>query len=60
MWGDPKPLRKTEDGGWRWGQNGKTYFGPNAKDRAIKQGIAILRTKKEIDDDGYVIFQYGE
>jgi hypothetical protein len=58
MWDDPKPLQKTEDGGWRWGDKGKTYYGPSAKDQAIKQGIAILRTYKEIDEDGYVIFPY--
>ena len=27
--------------GWRWGKRGKCYTGPNAKLKAIKQGIAI-------------------
>lgn len=27
--------------GWRWGAAGKCYTGPEARQRAIKQGIAI-------------------
>lgn len=27
--------------GWKWGDEGKCYTGPNGKEKAIKQGIAI-------------------
>lgn len=30
--------------GWRWGTHGKVYFGPNAKDKALKQARAIKAT----------------
>lgn len=37
------PKRCEQDGnqGWRWGRKGKCYTGDNAKQEAIKQGIAI-------------------
>lgn len=38
------PLKKcTNNGssGWRWGDSGKCYTGPNGKKQAIKQGIAV-------------------
>jgi hypothetical protein len=38
------PVKKcNEDGksGWKWGDEGKCYVGPNGKQEAIKQGIAI-------------------
>ena len=54
-----KQLQKTEDGGWRWGDKGKTYYGSNARDLAVKQGLAILRAYKEIDEDGYEIFPFN-
>ena len=37
------PIHKvTKDGktGYRWGESGKTYFGPSAKARATAQGRA--------------------
>lgn len=37
------PVRKV-DGGYRWGKSGKIYFGKNAKQKAILQGIAIEKS----------------
>ncbi len=37
------PLTKCSEGGksgWKWGNSGKCYFGPDARKRAIKQGFA--------------------
>ena len=35
--------RCTSEGksGWRWGTSGKCYTGPDAKAKAIAQGVAI-------------------
>lgn len=35
------PVKKTSSGGYKWGEKGKTYYGPNAKEKAAKQGRAI-------------------
>jgi len=38
------PLKKCADNdksGWKWGDEGKCYVGPDGKKKAIKQGIAI-------------------
>lgn len=38
------PLKKcSNDGnsGWKWGDSGKCYTGPDGKKQAIKQGVAI-------------------
>ena len=38
------PLKKCENNnlkGWRWGDSGKCYTGPEGKKQAIKQGVAI-------------------
>lgn len=38
------PLKRCQNNGqsgWKWGDSGKCYTGPNAKKMAIKQGIAI-------------------
>lgn len=37
------PLQRCgkDNKGWRWGQSGKCYTGPGAKQKAIKQGVAI-------------------
>ncbi len=38
------PLNRCSDGGssgWRWGDAGKCFIGADAKQRAIKQGVAI-------------------
>ena len=38
------PLQRcTAEGasGWRWGESGKCYVGPDAKAKAIAQGVAI-------------------
>jgi|TARA_R100001163_G_C5021766_1_gene164395 hypothetical protein len=43
------PLKKcSEDkqSGWKWGDTGKCYTGKNAKQKAIKQGIAIEGPEK--------------
>ena len=43
------PLKKcTTDnkGGYKWGNEGKCYTGPNAKKEAIKQGLAIEGPEK--------------
>jgi len=36
------PLQRCGEGnkGWRWGEKGQCYSGPNAKKKAIKQGLA--------------------
>ena len=43
------PLKKCSDGGksgWKWGDSGQCYLGPDGKKKAIKQGIAIEGPKK--------------
>ena len=34
------PVIKTSNGGYKWGRNGKTYYGKDAKNKAAKQGMA--------------------
>jgi hypothetical protein len=36
-----KKVRTKKGTGYRWGQTGKIYYGPNAKERAERQGRAI-------------------
>lgn len=55
---DPKPLNQIEGNGWRWGQAGKVYYGPDAKDRAVRQGLAILRTRKGIKEEENTYLSY--
>ena len=46
------PLRRcTEDGksGWRWGERGKCYTGPDAKSKAMAQAVAIGDVGKRRD-----------
>lgn len=33
--------------GWRYGKSGKCYLGPDAKKKAIKQGLVITRKTGE-------------
>lgn len=43
------PLKKCgSDGksGWKWGDSGKCYTGPDGKKKAIKQGVAIEGPEK--------------
>ena len=43
------PLKKcSEDkqSGWKWGDQGKCYTGPEGKKKAIKQGVAIEGPEK--------------
>ena len=43
------PLKKcSEDkqSGWKWGDQGKCYTGPEGKKKAIRQGIAIEGPEK--------------
>lgn len=43
------PLKKcSEDkkSGWKWGDSGKCYTGPEGKKQAIKQGVAIEGPEK--------------
>lgn len=40
------PVRKTKNGGYKWGKTGKTYYGKNAKKRALKQAKAISINRK--------------
>lgn len=43
------PLKKCSDNeksGWKWGDAGKCYTGPDAKKKAIRQGVAIEGPKK--------------
>lgn len=42
------PLKRCQDDGkdgWKWGDSGKCYTGPGAKEKAKKQGRAIERQK---------------
>jgi len=44
------PLKKcTSNGksGYKWGDSGKCYTGPNAKNQALKQGRAIEANKSK-------------
>ena len=40
------PVRKTKSGGYKWGESGKTYYGKDAKQKAVRQGRAIQANKK--------------
>jgi len=43
------PLKRCEVNskpGWKWGDSGKCYTGSGAKERAIKQAVAINMDKK--------------
>jgi hypothetical protein len=43
------PLKKcSEDkkSGWKWGDQGKCYTGPEGKRKAIRQGVAIEGPEK--------------
>lgn len=40
------PLQRCENTGWRWGKEGKCYKGPEAKKKAIKQGLVIEGPQK--------------
>ena len=43
------PLKRCSDNnnnGWKWGDQGKCYTGPDGKKKAIKQGIVIEGPKK--------------
>lgn len=43
------PLKKCSENkqsGWKWGDSGKCYLGPEGKKQAIKQGIAIEGPEK--------------
>jgi len=40
------PLKRCGEDGYKWGDAGKCYTGPDAKKKAIKQGIAIEGPKK--------------
>ncbi|MBU0959379.1 MAG: hypothetical protein KKB31_05535 [Nanoarchaeota archaeon] len=37
--------RRKNKSGWRYGDSGKCYLGPNAKEKAKKQGRAISLSK---------------
>lgn len=42
------PLKRCQENnqsGWKWGDSGKCYTGPGAKEKAKKQGRAIERQK---------------
>lgn len=43
------PLQRCQDqgkNGWKWGDSGKCYTGPDAKEKAKKQGQAIEINKR--------------
>lgn len=44
------PLKRCEENGWRWGDQGKCYHGKDAKKKAIKQGLAIHGPEKFSDE----------
>jgi hypothetical protein len=47
------PLKRcTKDGksGWKWGDEGKCYTGPDAKKKAAKQGAAIKSNSNIADE----------
>jgi len=49
------PLKKcTVDGksGWKWGDSGKCYTGPDAKEKALEQGRAIKANAFLVNSDG--------
>jgi hypothetical protein len=42
--------------GWRWGDKGKEYFGPDAKEKAFEQGAAIERTRQQYREERTLMF----
>jgi hypothetical protein len=43
-----------DDGGIRWGDTGKVYYGEGAKDLAFHQGAAIFRNTERRYQEKYV------
>ena len=41
-----KPCSKNGKSGYKWGDSGKCYTGPGAREKAIKQGKAIKAQSK--------------
>jgi len=41
-----KRCQKDKKLGWKWGDEGTCYVGPNAKENAEKQGRAIERSRR--------------
>lgn len=39
------PLKKCGSGGWKWGDSGKCFTGPGARQKALEQGRAIEANK---------------
>ena len=39
------PVQKCGKSGWQWGQSGKCFTGPGAREKALKQGRAIEANK---------------
>lgn len=42
--------KKSGKSGWRWGKSGACFIGPNAKKKAVAQGLAIGEGKLPADD----------
>lgn len=53
-------LQSTKDGGWRWGDKGKVYYGPNAKTLAARQGVAIFKAQNETEENDTIVFQFQD
>ncbi len=54
---------KDKESGWRWGQHGHCYTGPDGKKKAIKQGILIEgpeNFKKEMSSDSELRTAFAE
>ena len=41
------PIIKTKNGGYKYGETGKVYYGKDAKEKAAKQGRAIQVSKAQ-------------
>jgi hypothetical protein len=52
-----KRCSKNGQSGWKWGASGVCYTGPDGKEKARQQGLAVLRTrarKAGVDPDEYI------
>lgn len=46
------PVKKTPSGGYKWGDKGKEYHGPQAKEKAARQGRAIKAQQAKKQKEG--------
>ena len=54
-----KPCYKNGQPGWKYGDHGHCYTGPDAKQKAIKQAVAINKDKERRGEKPEPIYEQG-